>query len=391
MDNFIDSQLDGIEISLQKIFQENQMIAMRLIAIRGFRAGQNSSAEYNYQNNMYSNPACQCNLINSNGYQEVFSQPKTINEIIEEVKEMMIELKIRGSVRERPNGLIELRTQALGSIYGRTREEIEQKLTEKIKEAAKEKKKTTIFLSEFYKENYLPYKKNQSRSENTINGIESNFKYIMSQGFDKSITAYKPKEIEDFLYSVKETRKRQVLQGLFNNIFNRALALGMIKSNPCTPIDKMQHEIKVGKAFSFTEMQDFFNGIINDNTLTPVEKGYYIFVWLTGTRRNEALDVKLEDVDFENKVLTIHGTKTDGADRDIPLTPLVEKLLKSVSKTIDGNKFFSITSNRASNLCHKYFKKHKLHDLRHTFGTIQICVEKINAKTVSIWMGIKPQ
>ena len=110
-------------------------------------------------------------------------------------------------------------------------------------------------------------------------------------------------------------------------------------------------------------------------------------VWLTGTRRNEALDVKLEDVDFENKVLTIHGTKTDGADRDIPLTPLVEKLLKSVSKTIDGNKFFSITSNRASNLCHKYFKKHKLHDLRHTFGTIQICVEKINAKTVSIWMG----
>ena len=201
---------------------------------------------------------------------------------------------------------------------------------------------------------------------------------------------YKPKEIEDFLYSVKETRKRQVLQGLFNNIFNRALALGMIKSNPCTPIDKMQHEIKVGKAFSFTEMQDFFNGIINDNTLTPVEKGYYIFVWLTGTRRNEALDVKLEDVDFENKVLTIHGTKTDGADRDIPLTPLVEKLLKSVSKTIDGNKFFSITSNRASNLCHKYFKKHKLHDLRHTFGTIQICVEKINAKTVSIWMGIKP-
>ncbi len=303
---------------------------------------------------------------------------------------MMIELKIRGSVRERPNGLIELRTQALGSIYGRTREEIEQKLTEKIKEVAKEKKKTTIFLSEFYKENYLPYKKNQSRSENTINGIESNFKYIMSQGFDKSITAYKPKEIEDFLYSVKETRKRQVLQGLFNNIFNRALALGMIKSNPCTPIDKMQHEIKVGKAFSFTEMQDFFNGIINDNTLTPVEKGYYIFVWLTGTRRNEALDVKLEDVDFENKVLTIHGTKTDGADRDIPLTPLVEKLLKSVSKTIDGNKFFSITSNRASNLCHKYFKKHKLHDLRHTFGTIQICVEKINAKTVSIWMGIKP-
>lgn len=31
--------------------------------------------------------------------------------------------------------------------------------------------------------------------------------------------------------------------------------------------------------------------------------------------------------------------------------------------------------------------KYKLHDLRHTFGTIQICVEKIETKTVSLWMG----
>ena len=59
----------------------------------------------------------------SNGYQGIIL-PKTL---IDEVKEMMIELKIKGSVRERNNGLIELRTQALGSIYGRSKEEIEQK------------------------------------------------------------------------------------------------------------------------------------------------------------------------------------------------------------------------------------------------------------------------
>ena len=28
-----------------------------------------------------------------------------------------------------------------------------------------------------------------------------------------------------------------------------------------------------------------------------------------------------------------------------------------------------------------------MHDLRHSFGTIQICVEKIDPKTVSLWMG----
>ncbi|MBD5584264.1 MAG: tyrosine-type recombinase/integrase [Clostridia bacterium] len=31
--------------------------------------------------------------------------------------------------------------------------------------------------------------------------------------------------------------------------------------------------------------------------------------------------------------------------------------------------------------------KHKLHDLRHTFGTLQICCNKIDVKTVSLWMG----
>ncbi len=30
---------------------------------------------------------------------------------------------------------------------------------------------------------------------------------------------------------------------------------------------------------------------------------------------------------------------------------------------------------------------HKLHDLRHSFGTIQICCNKIDVKTVSLWMG----
>ena len=77
-------------------------------------------------------------LNQGNGYQEIVSLPisteKSVEEIIQEVKEMIIELKIKGSIRERSNGLIELRTQALGSIYGRTRAEIEQKLTEKIKE-----------------------------------------------------------------------------------------------------------------------------------------------------------------------------------------------------------------------------------------------------------------
>lgn len=385
MDEIIKTQLVSIEQSVQCIANEVNKINQRLTAIYGLSAGYESGVYYSQHFSPFATNQ-------GNGYQEIVSPPlsteKSVEDIIKEVKEMIIELKIKGSVRERSNGLIELRTQSLGSIYGRTKEEIERKLTEKLKEVAKEKKstrKTAPLLSEFYKDNYLPYKINQGRKENTLSGIETNFAFIIAQGFDKPLTAYKSKEIEDFLYRVKETRKRQVLQGLFNNMFNRATTMGLIKVNPCSTIEKMQHETKIGKALSFTEMRDFFNGIINDSELTEVQKKYYIFVWLTGTRRNEALEIKKQDADFENKILTIHGTKTDGSDRDVPLIPLVEKLLKSI--VIDGNHYFPISSNQASNAGRKYLKKHKLHDLRHTFGTIQICAEKINPKTVSLWMG----
>ena len=47
--------------------------------------------------------------------------------LVEELKLLIINLNIKGSIRERANGLIELRTQAFGSIYGRSKSEIEQR------------------------------------------------------------------------------------------------------------------------------------------------------------------------------------------------------------------------------------------------------------------------
>ena len=53
-------------------------------------------------------------------------------------------------------------------------------------------------------------------------------------------------------------------------------------------------------------------------------------------------------------------------------------------------KYFKITDAQADTRFRKVWKKekgHKLHDLRHSFGTIQICVNKIDVKTVSLLMG----
>ena len=334
----------------------------------------------------------------SNEYQEIVSTPtttvKSVEEIIREVKEMIIELQIKGSIREHRNGLLKFHNTVFGSIYGRTKEEIEKQLKEKIKQfknkpqKGKKEKSVAPLLSVFYRSEYLPYKIADGIAAKTIEGYESRIRFISEQKFDKPLNLYKPKDIESFLYSFPQTRKRQILQGFFNNVFQRAITAGYIKSNPCDTVEKVKHKQEQGTAFSFVELKEFLEILFKIEHLSYADKCYFIFVLLTGTRRDEARLLTVDDVDFQNKVLHIPGTKTAGSDRDIPLTLLVEKLLLSM-KAKKG-RYFKMTDAQADILFRKVWKKekgHKLHDLRHTFGTIQICVEKIDVKTVSLWMG----
>ena len=80
--------------------------------------------------------------------------------LIQEVKDLLIQLNIEGSVRERKNGLLEFRNIDFGSVYGRSVKEFETKLLEKIKALCNaNKRKSAVTFSEFFYENYLPYKK----------------------------------------------------------------------------------------------------------------------------------------------------------------------------------------------------------------------------------------
>ena len=334
----------------------------------------------------------------SNEYQGIVSTQtatvKSVEDIIREVKEMIIELQIKGSVREHRNGLLKFHNTVFGSIYGHTKEEIEKQLKEKIKQfknkpqKGKREKSAAPLLSVFYRSEYLPYKIADGIAQKTIEGYESRINFIVKQKFDKPLNWYKSKDIEKFLYSFPQTRKRQILQGFFNNVFQRAITAGYIKSNPCDTVEKVKHKQEQGTAFSFMELKEFLAALFSNKHLSYADKCYFIFVLLTGTRRDEARLLTVDDVDFQNKILHIPGTKTDGSDRDIPLIPLVEKLLLSMS--VKKGRYFKLTDNQANNYFRKVWEKkkgHKLHDLRHTFGTIQICVEKIDVKTVSLWMG----
>ena len=323
------------------------------------------------------------------GLGQIIGSKKTA---LQEVEELIIELKLNGSLRERPNGLIEFRNTKLGSVYGRTKEEINEKITKRFRELqshVKKPKRTRTpkspLLSEFYRNSYLPYKLSKSVSKSTVTGYESNMRYIADQRFDKPLLTYSATEIESFLYAIPETRKRQIMQGFLNNVFNRAVVLSVVRDNPCAHIEKVEHKQNEGTALEFSEQERFFKTLFSSEKFTRTQKCYFIFVYLTGCRRTEALNVTASDVDFDRKVLHVPGTKTDGSDRYLPLFPLVEKVLRGL--TPENGKFFPFYEASVDRILKECLKERKLHDLRHTFGTIQCCCNGVDVKTVSLWMG----
>ena len=177
-----------------------------------------------------------------------------------------------------------------------------------------------------------------------------------------------------------------MLQGLLNNLFTYAKRLEFIKNNPCDNVEKMKHSKKIGRALSFQDQCAFFNALYSPNSKATIEEQMYLtFVYLTGTRRNEALSITNKDIKFDSNVIHISGTKTKKSDRTIPMFPLVKKLLQTIE--LGKNKIFDLTYNQVKNAVEKITSEYHLHELRHTFGTICICVQKLDPKTVALYMG----
>ena len=319
---------------------------------------------------------------------EYSSDGNGFDDTLELINKMIIKLNIKGSARIRSNGLIELRTPAFGSIYGRTIPEIERKLNEKIKENKQQTKvsKSKIpTLSQFYEDVYLPNKQ-QTVTQNTLRSINRSYNTVIDGGLDIPLDKFTAADIEKFLLSIDKTRTRQIVRCFLNNLLDYAKQLEIINKNACENASKVKHVKQTGRALSFDEQKDFFKTLYAATNIPLNKKLYFTFVYLTGTRRSEAIAVRTVDADFAKNVLHIPGTKTKTSDREIPLFPLVKELLQKITPTAQG-KFFTLEKAKATQVMKKVTADHHLHELRHTFGTIAICVKKLDAKTVAMFMG----
>lgn len=282
------------------------------------------------------------------------------------------------------------------SIYAQTEEECQQRLDEAVK--TRDKFKTALKLYAWLDEWYKVFKKPNVK-ESQANQIEVTIRLHIKKGLEnKPLAEINGLDLQRYLMSLPNTRTRESIIDTLNMSFEKAYGIGLIDRNPMLAVEVPRYRRKKGKALEEDMLFRFLEVIKEiDSNL----RDYYMFVLLTGARRSEALGVTPADLDFEESLIHIRGTKNATSDRYVPMFDDLKELLQNMD--LSKKYLFDFTANYVSKqfkkLCDKngigyyreengkeVFTNHKLHELRHTFATV--CYESgVKTKAYSGWLG----
>ncbi len=208
-------------------------------------------------------------------------------------------------------------------------------------------------------------------------------KHIKQNFENKKLHEYTAMEIQTCLNKIDGTRMRKYTYDTLSAAMRKAYNLDLVSDNVMLKVDGIKHKRKTGRALTVDEQARFVR-LIRQNKYRDL----YLFYLGTGCRKSEALTIKWTDVDYVGKRIHVKGSKTENADRYVPLFPEIETLLAGIKHTDEY--IFPITENTIK--CNfKRLKRQsgltfRIHDLRHTFATR--CLEAgIAINTVQLWLG----
>ena len=184
---------------------------------------------------------------------------------------------------------------------------------------------------------------------------------------DKSINKLTFKDLQLFVNTLSNKRRMQelVLQHI-KAVFDYAYSNRYIRINPAIALKLPKRTVKqTVKPLTLEEQQKLLKAVKGHKLEVVI-----YFSLILGTRRNETLAFKIEDIDEEKQLIHINGTKTENAQRDIKISRAMIEYLKAhnTSKPYFNFKSHSITQQVT------YFMKtiginKTLHALRHTAAT----------------------
>ncbi len=154
------------------------------------------------------------------------------------------------------------------------------------------------------------------------------------------------------------------------NFFNFCIERGYLEKNPAFGIKKL-NELSRLKTLSDSDIQKLIAGATNKLT-----RDLITFLIYTGCRKGEALNLKWDDVDLQNNVIAIKGTKTK-YDRYIPISDALRSILDGIEKNQDSLYVFERNGAKLGDFRRSFhtacrnagLKDLHIHDLRHVFAS----------------------
>lgn len=271
------------------------------------------------------------------------------------------------------------------TIYGKTKKELSQKVNNAIEQSEKAYQDTLMpyfetVADEWYNNHTL------SLSVYTAQCYIAPMKDLIARFGDTKINEITPIDIQNLLNDMynqgyaKQTIKLRLITA--NLIYQYAILKGYIPNNPTQAVKVPKNAVETKRTLPSNE--DI------KKILSSVDKPFGLYAYLiyyTGCRREEALALSYEDIDFNNNIININkklilypqphieqGTKT-GKPRTIPLLePLKSALTKKHGLLFpdDNGKYLSKWQ------FDKKYAKYKRdtgitatsHQLRHAYATL---------------------
>lgn len=237
-----------------------------------------------------------------------------------------------------------------------------REMKEQNKEQAKKKGFKNIVL-----EWYNNFKKNEIGEKTKEAYNNTLYNYILPKFENKTINKITYKELQLFVNGIEKTRVKEMVCQHLKAIFSYAYSNRYVLVNPTAALKLTKQQRKtIVKPLTIEEQKQFLEAIKGHEL-----ERFLLFSLVLGTRRNETLAFKPEDINKDKGIIHINGTKTENAIRDIKISKSMIELLQEQSNP--GQKYFNFTSEYVTKNTTKLLKSigidKSLHALRHTCAT----------------------
>ena len=305
----------------------------------------------------------------------------------------MLALEIKMKLFRRSNGYWYVRFERGKEKSLRTKDKrLAQKIFRKLQEEALKgrlvliEKQEKISLSEFFEE-YLAWSE-QNKSSETVKKERWVFRGFLEYAGNRSLRTIRPRDVEQYLAFLKSKGRKPAGINIdlrhLKAAFSKAQDWGYIKENPCSRVKPLKVPATPPRFLSKEEARKLLE------TIKARELDFYHYVRFlleTGCRRNEALFLRWEDIDWANRRLYVRGK--GNKVRFIPIHSSLADLLQEMGPKERG-RLFPWAPSTVTHKLKRYFRElgldYRLHDLRHTTAS-WLAMKGVPLKTIQELLG----